>query len=95
MLLKAFQLTLPSVLGKVLQTMPFVRGITALSDGQFEAFYAALILYEVFMIAALHSCAWRSTEKWYGEYGDHNIEPPETLPSYGIFSPAPRAGQAS
>jgi len=87
--LKAFQRTLPSVLGKVLPSMPLVRGVIALSDVQFEAFYAALILYEVFLIAALHSCAWSSKEMWYGEYDDHIVEPRQTRTSYGIFSPAP------
>eukprot|EP00419_Tripos_fusus_P074281 CAMPEP_0172889804 /NCGR_PEP_ID=MMETSP1075-20121228/139748_1 /TAXON_ID=2916 /ORGANISM="Ceratium fusus, Strain PA161109" /LENGTH=355 /DNA_ID=CAMNT_0013743941 /DNA_START=154 /DNA_END=1221 /DNA_ORIENTATION=+ len=94
MFLKAFQQTLPSVLGRVLPSMPLLRGIIALSDIQFEAFYDALIMYQVFIIAALHSCAWSSKEKWYGEYDNHTMEPTETL-TYGIFSPAPRARQSS
>jgi len=78
MFLKAFQQTLPSTLGTVLPHVPLVRNIISLPDIQFEAFYAALILYEVFVIAALHSWAWNSKEEWYGEYGDYIFEATET-----------------
>lgn len=74
--LQAFQTTLPSVLGKILPSMPIVREIITFSEIQFEAFYAALILYEVFIIAALHAWAWNTTEEWYGEYRCDAVEDP-------------------
>jgi len=68
--LQAFQKTLPSMLGKVLPSMPVVREVIEFSPIQIEIFYAALILYEVFIIAALHGWAWNTTEEWYEEYAE-------------------------
>eukprot|EP00418_Pyrodinium_bahamense_P054872 CAMPEP_0179188848 /NCGR_PEP_ID=MMETSP0796-20121207/93738_1 /TAXON_ID=73915 /ORGANISM="Pyrodinium bahamense, Strain pbaha01" /LENGTH=297 /DNA_ID=CAMNT_0020892965 /DNA_START=423 /DNA_END=1316 /DNA_ORIENTATION=- len=64
--LQVFQKTLPSVLGKILPSMPIMSELINFSKAQFEAFYAAL--YEIFVIAALHGWAWNATEQWYGEY---------------------------
>mmetsp|Transcript_124127 Transcript_124127/g.247299 ORF Transcript_124127/g.247299 Transcript_124127/m.247299 type:complete len:299 (+) Transcript_124127:1-897(+) len=95
MFLKAFQQTLPSMLGKVLPHMPVVRSVIALSGVEFEAFYAALILYEVFVIAALHSWAWNSKEEWYGEYSDHILEQTESSPLLGSEVRDPFGASAS
>lgn len=63
---QGFHKTLPKE--TFLSTFPILGEILALSEVEFELFFAALILYEILFIALLHIWAWGADEEWYLDF---------------------------